>query len=222
MSWCASRCSRSRIVGKRCTLTSSESEAFEICSLGDKGKGVIAKRNLRKGELILQEPPLLILTRDELGTFSDADIEQRLSKLSEANQASFWNLFDAQLFESSGRGSAKSRVLTNSYPVEDEIGQEAVAVFNTIARFNHSCVPNVHNSWDAETGIETICVTQDIEAGQELCTTYLDLFTKRQERQEQLSKRLRFQCTCEVCSLQGQMQEQSDARRARLSFLWLV
>ena len=31
-----------------------------------------------------------------------------------------------------------------------------MAVFNTVARFNHSCVPNVHNSWNMETKTETL------------------------------------------------------------------
>lgn len=35
-------------------------------------------------------------------------------------------------------------------------GTEAMAVFNTVARFNHSCVPNVHNSWNMETKTETL------------------------------------------------------------------
>ena len=196
----AARSASSRTVRTRCRATSRPLYAFEIRSLEGKGKGVIAKKGLHKGELILEEVPLLVLTREELGAFTDADIEERLRTLPQRDQTSFWELFDAQIFEGTGRGSAKSRVLTNSYPVEDELGQEAVAVFNTIARFNHSCVPNVHNSWDAETGAETIRVIKDIQAGEELCTTYLDLFKCRQERQQELSKRLKFQCTCEAQS----------------------
>ena len=34
-------------------------------------------------------------------------------------------------------------------------GNEAFALFTTVARFNHSCVPNVHNSWNMETQTET-------------------------------------------------------------------
>ena len=175
-----------------------EQDAFEIRSLGAKGRGAIAKKDLQKGDLILKEAPLLIITREDLGRYTDEDIEQRLAELPERDQTHFWELFDAKLFESAGRGSAKSRVLTNSYPVEDELGEEAVAVFNTLARFNHSCVPNVHNSWDPEMAVETICLTQDVPAGEELCTTYLDLFTIRHERQEELSRRLKFQCTCQA------------------------
>ncbi|CAE7244030.1 set5, partial [Symbiodinium necroappetens] len=211
--------SRSRAM-RTCNAATAVNEAFEICSLEGKGKGVVAKRRLQQGELILQEPPLLILTRDELGKFADADIEERLATLSTEDQESFWELFDAQIIKGEGRGSAKSRVLTNSYPVEDEAGQEAVAVFNTIARFNHSCVPNAHNSWDAETGAETIYVTRDIEAGQEICTTYLDLIARREDRQAELSKRLKFMCTCQACSLNGQLLEESDGKRTRLHSLW--
>ncbi|CAE7702524.1 set5, partial [Symbiodinium sp. CCMP2456] len=211
--------SRSRAM-RTCNAATAVNEAFEIRSLEGKGKGVVAKRRLQQGELILQEPPLLILTRDELGKFADADIEERLATLPTEDQESFWELFDAQIIKGEGRGSAKSRVLTNSYPVEDEVGQEAVAVFNTIARFNHSCVPNAHNSWDAETGVETIYVTRDIEAGQEICTTYLDLIARREDRQTELSKRLKFMCTCQACSLNGQLLEESDGRRTRLHSLW--
>ena len=191
---------------------------FDIRPIDGKGLGVIAQRDISQGEMILEDQPLLTIPCDDMDSLTDDDIEKMLEALPKEKQEHFWKLFDAHIFGESERPSAKSRVLTNSYPVEDAEGNESFAVFNTVARFNHSCVPNVHNTWDFDTQTETLYAVQDIRQGQELCTTYLqpmDLYRPTDERRSIL-QRCKFRCGCEACSLLGVEAEESDRRRRDL------
>merc|ERR1719433_1268351 len=84
-----------------------------------------------------------------------------------------------------------------------------------VARFNHSCMPNVHNNWNFESQTETLNVVQDICKGEELCTTYLkppNLYRPIKERR-QLLWRSKFQCNCEVCNLMEEAKESDQCRK---------
>lgn len=175
----------------------------------------VAQRDIPRGDAILEDQPLLTILCEEMEHLKDSDIEAMILKLPRDKQESFWDLFDAEI---DGAG-AKSRVLTNSFPVPlDDEGTEAMAVFNTVARFNHSCVPNVHNSWNMETKTETLYAVRDIAKGQELCTTYLnpnDLYRPSRDRRA-LLQRLKFTCGCEACRLEGAQRQRSDETRQEL------
>lgn len=193
--------------------------SFEVQPIEGKGLGVVAMRNISQGEMILEDQPMLAIPCKDLDRLTDRDVEEMVKALPQQKQDFFWKLFDAEIF--GDKRSAKSRVLTNSYPVEDASGHECFGVFNSIARFNHSCVPNVHNSWDIETQSETLYASRDIFEGQELCTSYLkpkDLYRSSQERR-QLLQRLKFRCNCEACSLTGEDAVRSDQRRKELQSL---
>eukprot|EP00435_Cladocopium_sp_Y103_P065027 s349_g26.t2 len=192
---------------------------FEIQPIDGKGMAAVAQRDIPRGDAILEDQPLLTIPCQEMERLKDSDIEAMILTLPPEKQESFWDLFDAEIDGSAG---AKSRVLTNSFPVPlDDEGTEAMAVFNTVARFNHSCVPNVHNSWNMETKTETLYAVRDIAKGQELCTTYLnpnDLYRPCRERRG-LLQRLKFTCGCEACRLDGAHKQRSDEMREELGKL---
>lgn len=77
------------------------------------------------------------------------------------------------------------------------------AVFETAARLNHSCVPNVHHSYNPTLKKLTVHANRDIEAGEELCTTYLGgpgNYYVRSQRLEILRSNYGFTCKCPACS----------------------
>eukprot|EP00438_Fugacium_kawagutii_P007995 Skav234601 [mRNA] locus=scaffold5214:253044:269148:- [translate_table: standard] len=90
--------------------------------------------------------------------------------------------------------------------------EEGLAVFNMLARFNHSCVPNVHNSWNIETKTETLHAVRDVAKGTELCTT-------PKEERRALLQRLKFTCNCEACAAGAAAGAASDERRQELGQL---
>ncbi len=92
------------------------------------------------------------------------------------------------------------------------------AVFPTVARINHSCVPNAQGNFNAilEGGSFTIHALRDIEGGDELTISYLhDELALRQERQIKLKDLYGFRCECEICCA-GQRGQRSQERRERL------
>jgi len=96
---------------------------------------------------------------------------------------------------------------------------KGLAVFATTSRLNHSCVPNVHHSYNPTIKKQTVYAVRDIQAGEELCTTYLGgqgVYYVRAQRIESLRNNYGFTCACVSCS---DMTGQSDARREFMSAL---
>ena len=77
-----------------------------------------------------------------------------------------------------------------------------LGVFATASRLNHSCVPNVHHSFNPTLKSTTIYAVKDIQAGEELCATYLGgeaHYFVRSQRIEILRSRYGFTCDCTAC-----------------------
>ncbi|KAK5132411.1 hypothetical protein LTR08_009094 [Meristemomyces frigidus] len=94
-----------------------------------------------------------------------------------------------------------------------------LSVFETAARINHSCMPNVHHSFNPTLQKQTVHAVRDIQNGEELVTTYLggpgNYFVSHQ-RLEMLQESYGFACTCHACS---DTTGQSDHRRHMLAGL---
>ncbi|KAK4544973.1 hypothetical protein LTR36_003878 [Oleoguttula mirabilis] len=94
-----------------------------------------------------------------------------------------------------------------------------LSVFETAARLNHSCVPNVHHSFNPKINQQTVYAMRDILPGEELVTTYLGgpaSYFIRSQRLETLRHGYGFSCTCPACS---DTTGQSDTRREVLGAL---
>lgn len=129
----------------------SRRSAFEVRDLGAKGMGVVAARKIQKGELLLREQPLLVVSHcqdsRQLGTW-EQEIEEALGRLPDDQLRSFWSLSDCH---SETKTSAVGIVRTNALPIETAQG-DMVGVYANVSRFNHSCNNNVNNSYQEEHG----------------------------------------------------------------------
>lgn len=149
---------------------------FEVHDFGDKGMGVVAARDIQKGELLLREQPLFLVSQCRDSRQLDAwenEINAALRKLPEHDLQSFWNLADCHTDEKSVVGIVR----TNGLPVETAEG-DMVGVYPTVSRFNHSCNNNVNNSYQEEYG-EVLHAIRDVAKGEELCITYIELGNAR-------------------------------------------
>ncbi|KAK3678213.1 hypothetical protein LTR78_002309 [Recurvomyces mirabilis] len=80
---------------------------------------------------------------------------------------------------------------------------KGLALYETTSRLNHSCVPNVHHSWDPMGKRITVYAVRDIQQDEELCTTYLGgpgVYYVRAQRIELLRSSYGFTCTCPACT----------------------
>ena len=81
--------------------------------------------------------------------------------------------------------------------VDDEMNAVGSGVFPVAALLNHSCCPNVCVSFD---GVELMMrVTEDVQPGDELCISYIELGATSASRRKDLLERYFFQCECSAC-----------------------
>lgn len=206
-----------------------KSNKISVHAVGKKGLGVIATSSIKCGDLLLEEAPLLIFQKQSFdvlfGDLQDVLVddtsfdhweesltETLQSKCDEEVRAQFWDLADTCCAKDK---TALGIARTNAIGLSDE----SAGLFLLLSRFNHSCKPNVHNSWQEDRGVQVLKATRDISEGEELCISYLsflNLCAPTRERLGELSDRFGFDCLCEACS---RVQSESDWRRERLSQL---
>jgi hypothetical protein len=99
--------------------------------------------------------------------------------------------------------SAAARGAERALESEQRQGRKVgVGLFPRHARMNHSCRPNA--------SLYFSCVAlkrprvharllRDVEAGEEITITYVDLFATRAARRDELRRRYHFECSCERC-----------------------
>ena len=138
---------------------------------------LFANCKLKRGELIIEEKPLFKVKFNQ----TNNQVTKIVSKLSSEARKIFDELTDCH--------SAKSPtphgiIQTNALPLGKD-GSHG-AIFPLISRINHSCLPNVHHNWNPRKEMETIYALKDIEPGEEILTSYIDLYNDRESRQKLL------------------------------------
>ncbi|TYZ59868.1 hypothetical protein PybrP1_011267, partial [[Pythium] brassicae (nom. inval.)] len=85
-----------------------------------------------------------------------------------------------------GEGDEESELYADD---DDFVGVEGTALFSGICMMNHSCDPNCTVLYTKD-GAAHVFAVQDIEAGEELCISYIDVDQDVEERHECLRSRL--------------------------------
>eukprot|EP00929_Paragymnodinium_shiwhaense_P034426 TRINITY_DN18734_c0_g1_i1.p1 TRINITY_DN18734_c0_g1~~TRINITY_DN18734_c0_g1_i1.p1 ORF type:complete len:376 (+),score=70.86 TRINITY_DN18734_c0_g1_i1:60-1130(+) len=189
--------------------TAALGPCFEVKSLPGKGLGLVAVRELRCGDLVLCEAPLL--------TYLDCDVwehiaRERFKELPQESQDALMQLEDVFLREATGEEKSLPGILrTNS--LSRGMSSDGL-VCKTISRMNHSCSPNCDWSWDEDAHEASVFASHDIAAGEELCIHYVELRATRSERQKMLRELYRFDCCCRACGADNVVE--SDDRRAQM------
>ncbi|KAJ3051502.1 hypothetical protein HK097_007466 [Rhizophlyctis rosea] len=95
------------------------------------------------------------------------------------------------------------RFACNSISVSDgELVNVGVGVFPTLSLMNHSCDPNCAIIFNGRTA--TLRSIKDIDEGEEICQSYLDLTERTSSRKKELRKRYFFDCRCSICEEEAQ------------------
>ncbi|KAI0114520.1 hypothetical protein GGR51DRAFT_504756 [Nemania sp. FL0031] len=187
---------------------------YEALDIPGKGKGLVARCNIRSGTRIICEKPLLLLPSvppEEL----QGKVASQLRPLSKEEQRQFFSLHN----NFPGRHALAGIVRTNALPCGS--GASIGGVYLEICLINHSCLPNCHNSWNSETQRETIHAIRDILAGEELTISYGPDGSgdPTPSRREHLQTNFGFTCHCELCSLPQEDLQASDNRRRQIQLL---
>ncbi|CAO3568608.1 unnamed protein product [Mortierella alpina] len=155
----------------------------------DKGKGMFATRDIKRGTCVISESPLVFVGPNMLKNF------QAVNALSKKNKKYFFALHN--VYAEKELPKELGIIKTNALP----LGKDSVdgAVYRVISRINHSCAPNVMHSWNSSTQKEYVYATEDIEAGCEILTCYFSPLMTRADRLRRLQQSFRFECRCRLC-----------------------
>ena len=208
------------------SITGDDEQCYRQSRRPTKGIGMFARHDIRRGQRILAESPLLDILLDIGSEGLDATaIDIAVSTLNEQDWTRFKSLSSAfegsQLVgDSRSRGSPLvCRIQTNSFEAEVD-GRKHAYLFDKTSRFNHSCKPNISFYHNPLTQLRAVYATRDIKAGEELCVTYLaKTYVPYSQRQADLLERYNFTCMCEVCSASKAERVQFDKERVDVTVL---
>ena len=206
--------------------------AHNFCIRGTpvSGLGAYATRNLKRGERILAEAPLVEWTIKEGEAVSTVGIDNLVASLSQVDRDDYFGLCQNDM-----HGPIKTAYgvwLSNAFPTDSPLqaardklsgttrSEKRGAVFAGFCRFNHSCNPNSHTAWNERLGKQTIHTLRDIAKGEAITVSYLpDVGTATKQRGQRLFDDFGFRCACNACSLTGTLRAESDERRTRVGEL---
>ncbi|XP_064809237.1 N-lysine methyltransferase SMYD2-A-like [Oncorhynchus masou masou] len=91
------------------------------------------------------------------------------------------------------------QVNCNGFTIEDEeLSHLGSAVFPDVALMNHSCSPNVIVTYKGT--VAEVRAVQDIQPGDEVFNSYIDLLYPTDDRNERLRDSYFFTCVCNECA----------------------
>ncbi|KAJ6466287.1 hypothetical protein C8R45DRAFT_1021183 [Mycena sanguinolenta] len=206
---------------------------FRLGTVPGKGAAVFSTRDLKMGDLILCERPLLISARGvptaENPNFTEEMFLQHtmnyfekcvsiaVDRMRPKDKAAFMALANSHTED--GSGPCVGVIRTNGLGVDGLLPEKSdlpsnmrmySATCKDISRLNHSCSPNTSAHFDKPSLSHRLYAVRDIPAGEELTFSYLDTENPTAERQKAL-KPYGFVCTCSACT-----DPSSDARRATI------
>jgi SET domain-containing protein len=188
----------------------------EVKQTPEKGLGIFARVRISRGTRIVAEAPLLKAT-----AFSPygVNVQEPFDRLSSAKQRAYLELHEH---------ASETLKRDNDWESLPELNRKVLAiyaansfgkdVFWLASRFNHACIPNIHNAYNPVIQMDIFHSIREIEAGEELTVSYTSGFCVRGQRKAQLNK-WGFQCRCSACkeTPDGNKLEQQLVRLALLS-----
>lgn len=192
-------------------INNSNIPIFEVTDIPGEGRGLLARVDISMGTQVLCEQPVLTgrpLPLRELETY----LATGLNALPKEAQRLFLSLQNNY----PGKFLFSYKFKTNALPC----GPDSIvgAVYSTICFINHSCIPNVHHSWDTKTKHETIYAIRPIAAGEEITIMY-DRGGPLKMPRAFLKDSFGFDCDCRTCSRKPSLLKESDVRRRSIQSL---
>ncbi|KAF2721589.1 SET domain-containing protein [Polychaeton citri CBS 116435] len=203
-------------------------DSIEVRTTDDRGCGVFALQTITKGTILFREAPLIrVVTSSAADFYLWPELEKltaveldNYSKLSfhmgKVSAATFHNLRTRNQRNLKLKGNAlhdqveaDARLFaiwkTNciSIDINDSALDGESGLFPFFSRINHSCDPNSDGHLDDCTKELNMFTTRDIQAGEEITHTYINLakYKTKRQRAKQL-KNWCFVCTCERCRVE--------------------
>lgn len=172
-------------------------EFIELFDSPGRGFGLRSLKKIPRGAPILLEQQIFSIE-------ADSALNREM-----ANDADFLRLSCAGQSQTS-----TDRFNQNAF----QMGRTKSGLFLTASRFNHSCVPNAHFSWNWRSKRLTFHAMKDIPAGTEIFINYYrdDYLKTVLERQQELNSAYHFTCSCKACDPNSDFHVESEERRSQM------
>ncbi|KAJ9501435.1 hypothetical protein H2202_003229 [Exophiala xenobiotica] len=179
-------------------INPSEGERpWYVQDIPGKGKGVVAKRDLHRGDRITAFTPYLLVHME-----SELSIDERekflaiaVDQLPAASQEHYFSL--ATIWDEAGY-EVQDVVKANGFEMQVG-GQMHVAVFPETSRMNHACSPNAQYYLEPDLLTHFVHASRDIAADEEITISYAPPLRFHDARQKYLLDYFHFTCTCSRC-----------------------
>ncbi|KAM9612589.1 N-lysine methyltransferase SMYD2 isoform 1-T1 [Trichechus inunguis] len=105
-----------------------------------------------------------------------------------------------------------AQVNCNGFTIEDEeLSHLGSAIFPDVALMNHSCCPNVIVTYKGT--LAEVRAVQEISAGDEVFTSYIDLLYPTEDRNDRLQDSYFFTCECRECTTKDKDKAKVEIRK---------
>ncbi|KAK3946736.1 hypothetical protein QBC32DRAFT_122452 [Pseudoneurospora amorphoporcata] len=181
-----------------------------------KGKGVVATRAIKQGEIIMVDVPALLVSQEFLmrtGREGTGHLRRRLVKkgLSQLPESMRRKVMGLQRGPGEYEADAILRVnlkglrgVGNSalgLLEEQGIGdEELMGLFTEVARINHSCRPNARLRFSEKRLTMEVVSYRPISSGEEIAISYTPLNLPPSDRHRYLQQNYHFTCHCPLCT----------------------
>ncbi|KAH7169910.1 hypothetical protein EDB81DRAFT_774068 [Dactylonectria macrodidyma] len=204
-----------------------KSECLYAIKKTSNGHGLFALKEVKAGTLLIQEAPLLTISREEARSRQEYTwVTTKIGQLQVEAQYQLMNLYHnpkkwqefsfLQGQTCPGTDFDCALVLAKFYTNAATItsGKLQVGLYPTFCRMNHSCTPNTSWMADDVTGTMEVYAVRDIRKDEEITDSYTDVARSRESRSKEL-RNWGFDCECSVCK--GPEAAEHDIRRRRIA-----
>ncbi|KAG7439751.1 SET domain-containing protein, partial [Guyanagaster necrorhizus] len=188
-----------------------------------KGIGMIARRKILAGELIIAERPVYAQRK----TLPQCNAENAVNGIFHLSAVKDLNPTSREAISSLKNSKSGCHPLTGILQTnflmlditeepDPDPANQFVGIFPLLSRANHDCTPNTHYFFNFSSFTGEFRPTRDIPEGAEVTISYTHVLAPRSARQAHLRSCYSFICSCAVCGLDAKKAEASDERRARI------
>ena len=180
-----------------------DSDSFVIYQTEDAGMSIRATKAYKCGDLIMRESAAMRIPNSQAASSKEAaDVmhqeacQRAFNSLHPSTKSAFLKLSSCR--ENDEDKTPHGIYDTNAYRLGDH---NLGGLFLTLARMNHSCLPNVNHYWREDLQQTLIFACRSIDVGDEMCTIYGPSdFMDTKSRREYLNERFAFICQCRMCT----------------------
>ncbi|KAM7187271.1 hypothetical protein V8F20_011026 [Naviculisporaceae sp. PSN 640] len=192
--------------------------AYEIVDIEGRGKGVVATRDIRRGEIIMVDVPAVLVGTEFLQDVKAHHrrrlIKRAINQLPAATRREVWSLS-----RNTGKYEIDAIMGANANSVAVSDDGIHLGIFPKVSRINHSCRPNAYYRFSEKRLTMEIVSYTAIDKGEEITLSYVPLETKREERRKYLKDNWDIDCECSLCKATDFDQNESEVSRRRINEL---